>query len=350
MKRYLFTVLICLGIALGACAQEAKKQQFMVYGVAFYNLENLFDTINNNGKYDLEFSPQGQRQWDSRKYWSKINKLAYCISQMTTNLTPNGPAIIGVSEIENKSVLDDLVRDPQIKKWMLQVVHHDSPDRRGVDVGLLYNPRMFKVLDVTNHTLAIPSNPHFRTRDQMCVTGILGGDTVSVIVNHWPSRLGGQEQSSYLREAAADLSRHIADSLWAIRPNQGVIVMGDLNDDPMDRSVAKNLGAGRDEKKVEPHSFYNPWWNLLDKGIGTLAYKGGWNLFDQIVVSGTLLKHNQPKERLSYHRCKVNNFEFLRDQNGQRQGYPLRTFAAGVWLDGYSDHFPTEIFLVKPHN
>lgn len=347
MKKYVISILICLGIALGARAQEDKKQQFMVFGVAFYNLENLFDTINNNGNYDLEFSPQGQRQWNSYKYWSKINKLAECISHMTTPTTPNGPAIIGVSEIENKSVLDDLVKDPQIKRWMLQVVHHDSPDRRGVDVGLLYNPRLFKVLDVTNHTLCIPSNPRFRTRDQMCVTGVLGGDTVSVIVNHWPSRLGGQEQSSYLREAAADLSRHIADSLWAIRPNQGVIVMGDLNDDPMDRSVAVNLGADRNDKKVSAHRFFNPWWNLLDKGIGTLAYKGGWNLFDQIVVSGTLLKNNQKGNGLHYWKCQVNNFEFLRDVNGQRQGYPLRTFSGGAWLDGYSDHFPTEVFLIK---
>ncbi|MDE5785993.1 MAG: endonuclease/exonuclease/phosphatase family protein, partial [Duncaniella sp.] len=116
---------------------------------------------------------------------------------------------------------------------------------------------------------------------------------------------------------------------------------------PMDRSVAQNLGAGRDDKKVTAHGFFNPWWNMLAKGIGTLAYKGGWNLFDQIVVSGTLLKQNQGEKGLHYWKCQVNNFEFLRDTNGQRQGYPLRTFSGGVWLDGYSDHFPTEVFLIK---
>lgn len=337
--------MLCVLTVFGVVAQQDKKQQFMVFGVGFYNLENLFDTINSNGSYDLEFSPKGARQWDGQKYWSKINKMAECISHMTTKTTPFGPAILGVSEIENKSVLDDLVKAPAIKKWMLQVVHHDSPDRRGVDVGLLYNPRFFRVLDVTNHTLVIPSNPRFRTRDQMCVTGLLGGDTVSVIVNHWPSRLGGQEQSSYLREAAAALSKHIADSLWSLRPNQGVIIMGDLNDDPQDISCAKVLGAVKDESKVEPHGFYNPWWKLLDKGIGTLAYKGGWNLFDQIIVSGSLLEQNT--SGLHYWKCQVNNFDFLRDKNGTRQGYPLRTFSGGVWLDGYSDHFPTEIFLIK---
>ena len=330
--------------ALGVSAQSDPKQP-LVYGVAFYNLENLFDTINNNGSYDLEFSPKGSRQWNGEKYWSKINNLAYCISHMVTKNTPMGPAIIGVSEIENKGVLDDLVRAKDIRQWRLQVVHHDSPDRRGVDVGLLYNPRLFKVIDVTNTTLRIPGYESFRTRDQMCVTGILGGDTVSVIVNHWPSRLGGQERSSYLREAAAELSKHIADSLWRIRPNQGVIIMGDLNDDPQDKSCAVALGAKKDQKDVGPHGFFNPWWRVLDKGIGTLAYKSQWNLFDQIIVSGTLLKHNDAA--LQYSSCKVNNFDFLFDTEGQRKGYPKRTYASGAWLNGYSDHFPTIIFLHK---
>jgi len=343
-RKLLLPLLAALLTAMGVSAQSDPKQP-LVYGVAFYNLENLFDTINNNGTYDLEFSPKGARQWNSEKYWSKINNLAYCISRMVTKNTPMGPAIIGVSEVENKSVLDDLVRAKDIRQWRLQVVHHDSPDRRGVDVGLLYNPRLFKVIDVTNTTLRIPGYDSFRTRDQMCVTGILGGDTVSVIVNHWPSRLGGQERSSYLREAAAELSKHIADSLWAIRPNQGVIIMGDLNDDPQDKSCAVSLGAVRDQKGVAPHGFFNPWWRVLDKGIGTLAYKSQWNLFDQIIVSGTLLRHNGAS--LSYSSCKVNNFDFLFDTEGKRQGYPKRTYASGAWLDGYSDHFPTIIFLHK---
>lgn len=351
MKKLFFASLIALLIgcfvSFDVNAQKPDTKQFKVYGVAFYNLENLFDTINNNGNYDLEFSPAGARQWNGKKYWSKINNLATAIAHMTTKTTPMGPAIIGVSEIENKSVLDDLVKAEPIKKWMLQVVHHDSPDRRGVDVGLLYNPRMFKVLNVTNHTLAIADNPTFRTRDQMCVTGVLGGDTLSVIVNHWPSRLGGEEQSSYLREAAAALSKHIADSVWNVNPRQGVIVMGDLNDDPQNKSCAQVLGAKKKSKDVNYHGFYNPWWEMLDKGIGTLAYKSQWNLFDQIIVSGTLLDKNVGGDALHYWKCQVNNFDFLRDNQGSRQGYPLRTYSAGVFLNGYSDHFPTEIFLIK---
>lgn len=342
MKRFFSFTCAMLMFASVAFAQTSSEK----IGVAFYNLENLFDTINNNGSYDLEFSPAGSRQWNGRKYWSKVNKLAYCISEMQSRNNNIVPAIIGVSEIENVTVLNDLVKAAPIADWGLKVVHHDSPDRRGVDVGLLYNPKYFRVLNVTNHTLKIESNPHFRTRDQMCVTGLLGKTKISVIVNHWPSRLGGQEQSSYLREAAAALSKYIADSLWAIDPYQGVIIMGDLNDDPQDKSCAKVLGAKKKADNVGPHEFFNPWWKRLDDGIGTLAYKGSWNLFDQIIVSGTLLKHNGTRG-LCYAGCKVNNFDFLFDTEGSRQGYPLRTFAAGAWLDGYSDHFPTEIFLIR---
>lgn len=350
MKRFLLVPLVMTLMAMSLFAQKSSdnKVGYRVYGVSFYNLENLFDTINNNGKYDLEFSPAGSRQWNSHKYWSKINNLATAISRMTSKTTPMGPAIIGVSEIENKSVLDDLVKAEPIRKWALQVVHHDSPDRRGVDVGLLYNPRFFKFESVTNHTLKVEGNPTFRTRDQMCVTGMLGSRRVSVIVNHWPSRLGGQEQSSYLREAAAALSKHIADSVWALDPTRGVIIMGDLNDDPHDRSCRETLGAVRKASDAAPHGFFNPWWEILDKGIGTLAYKSQWNLFDQIIISGNLLKENAEELDIRYLRAIVHNHDFLKDDKGNRQGYPLRTYSAGVWLNGYSDHFPTEILLAQP--
>ncbi|MDE5929062.1 MAG: endonuclease/exonuclease/phosphatase family protein, partial [Muribaculaceae bacterium] len=190
MKRTLLAAIAVLMVSFGLFAQKKGTQ---MAGIAFYNLENLFDTIPNNPENrDEEFTPSGQRQWDGRKYWSKIHNLAYAISQFTTPTTPYGPAVIGVSEIENITVLQDLVAQPEIAAWNLQICHHDSPDARGVDVGLLYNPRYFKVENVTNHTVtAVP----FRTRDQMCVVGSLLGQRVGIIVNHWPSRLGGQTKS-----------------------------------------------------------------------------------------------------------------------------------------------------------
>lgn len=340
MKR----VILFFLTAIMLTAANAQNRKTMVAGVAFYNLENLFDTIPNNPENrDAEFTPAGQRQWDGRKYWSKIHNLAYAISQMTTTTTPLGPAIIGVSEIENRSVLEDLVADPQIAKWNLQIVHHDSPDARGVDVGCLYNPKYFKVENVTNHRL---TTINFRTRDQMCVVGSLLGQKVAVIVNHWPSRLGGQEKSEPNRVAAAELSKQIADSLWAVDPNIGVIVMGDLNDDPMDKSVAVALGGKRESKGIKAHEFFNPWWKKLDDGIGTLAYRSQWNLFDQIIISGNLVNVSDDT-KWHFYRADVLNKDFLKDTEGNRMGYPLRTYSGGTFLNGYSDHFPTEIFLIR---
>ena len=345
MRRFLLSFVAAILFMPSVTSAQSTKKQGMVMGIAFYNLENLFDTINNNGKYDLEFSPQGSRQWDGRKYWSKINKLAYAISRLNTKTTPLGPAIIGISEIENESVVKDLVDAEPLKKYGLEYVHHDSPDRRGVDVGLLYNPKFYKVDNVTNHTLSIPDKPYFRTRDQMCVVGRLMGQPVAIIVNHWPSRIGGEQQSSPLREAAAALSKHIADSLWKVNPDMGVIIMGDLNDDPQNKSCAKVLGASKKREGIGDHEFFNPFWKVLDDGIGTLAYKSQWNLFDQIIISGNLA--NGPSDKFHYLRPIVHNHEFLRDTEGNRQGYPRRTFSAGMWLDGYSDHFPTQVLFVK---
>lgn len=337
--------LMLFGAALGASAQEKKRYQ--MYGVAFYNLENLFDTINNNGKYDLEFSPQGKNKWDGNKYRSKLRNLSYAISQMTTKTTPLGPAIIGVSEIENRSVLEDLVKSDPIKNWNLQIVHHDSPDARGVDVGLLYNPRFFKVENVTNHRLYVPELPKFRTRDQMCVVGSLGGSRIGVIVNHWPSRRGGEKESSWLREAAASLSKQIADSLMKTDPDMGVIILGDLNDDPFNKSCAETLGARRKVSDVKEGGFFNPFWEKLDKGIGSYVYRGSWNLFDQIIINKNLL---DGKAGVKFHTAEVLNKEFLKQSDGQYKGYPHRTFSGGVWTNGYSDHFPTEIFLIREVN
>ena len=298
-----FMAMFLMGASSGDEAGASSAKQYIVAGVSFYNLENLFDTINNNDKYDLEFSPEGARMWNSDKYWKKISNLARAIVAMSTPETPMGPGVIGISEVENIGVVEDLVRkvDERLveegrEPWNLRIVHHDSPDRRGIDVALLYNPLFFSVENVTNHRLVIPDEPDFLTRDQLCVTGSMLDVPMSFIVNHWPSRLGGQEQSSYLREAAGRLSKNIADSLWSVNPAQGIIMMGDLND-------------------------------------------------DQIVVSGNLVEGIP--DGLQYWKATVHNHEFLRTKGGRYHNYPHRTFSGRNFLNGYSDHFPTEIFLIK---
>ncbi len=346
MNRLLTLIIVLLAATTAAARVKPQARTAPppeTFGIAFYNLENLFDTINTNGNYDREFTPDGPRKWDTVKYRSKISRLATALAAMTTARTPDGPAVIGVAEAENRAVLEDLVLAPEIAGHNLAIIHHDSPDVRGIDVALLYNPTLFSPIDVTTHRLRIDSIPALRTRDQLCVTGVLGAtDTVSIIVNHWPSRLGGQQQSAPRRIAAAALSRHIADSLWTLRPTQAIIIMGDLNDDPHDTSCAVTLGAVKRAADAERHGFYNPWWKILDSGIGTLTYRGNWNLFDQIIVGGTLLRAYS--DGLHFRRARINNFEFLRDGDGRS---PRRTYRSGQWHDGYSDHFPTEIFLER---
>lgn len=343
--KHLRKLLIAALVLMALGSASAQRQGYRYYGIAFYNLENLFDTINNNGKYDKEFSPEGSRQWNGKRYWSKIKNLSYAISQMKTEKTPLGPAVIGVSEIENRSVLEDLVKAPLVKDMNLKVIHHDSPDRRGVDVSLLYNEKLFRPMAVTNHTLSIPDEPHFRTRDQMCVVGLLDGSRIAIIVNHWPSRYGGEAKSSPKREAAAALTKHIADSLLNIDPSMAIVVMGDLNDDPSNKSCAEVLGALRNAQDVRPGGFFNPFWKKLDDGIGSYIYRGGWDLFDQIIVNYNMLP--QGESRLKFLKAEVLNKEFLLQKDGRYKGYPLRTYSSGVWTDGYSDHLPTEIFVTK---
>lgn len=340
LRRFLTLAAVALVGFTAALPSRAEQTRKRMFGVAFYNLENLFDTINNNGKYDFEFSPEGSNRWDGNKYWHKINNMAYAISQFKTKTTPMGPAIIGVSEVENRSVLEDLVKADAIKDLNLQIVHHDSPDARGIDVSLLFNPRLFQLINVTNHRL---TTVNFRTRDQMCVVGLLGGKRVGVIVNHWPSRRGG-EKSVPSRVAAAELTKQIVDSLLKVDPNMGIIIMGDLNDDPSNKSCAEVLNAVKNPDKCKPGGLYNPFWKMLDKGIGSYIYRGGWDLFDQIIVNYNLVNGDAG---LKFYDAKVLNFDFLKQPDGQYKGYPWRTFSGGAWSGGFSDHFPTEIFLIQ---
>lgn len=345
MKK-IYLLLAAAIIAMSATAEDSISRCRKTYGVAFYNLENLFDTINSNGRWDLEFSPAGKRQWDSEKYALKVNNLANAIANMVTDATPGGPAIVGIAEVENASVVQDLVDAAPLRNRRLKFVHHDSPDLRGIDVGMLYDPEQYEVLSVQNHRLVLTDNPDFLTRDQMCVTGLLDGDSLSVIINHWPSRLGGQEESEPMRIAAAMLTRHIVDSLLALNPRQGIIIMGDLNDDPQNRSVAEVVGARADEEDVKCGAgFYNPWWRILESGKGTLTYRGAWNLFDQILLSGTMLDGGD--SGLRYVGAEIMDIEFLKQTEEKYRGMPWRTYAGGRFLGGYSDHFPTQVFLIK---
>lgn len=341
---YLITI-VFVWTACGSGKQAATdKISFKAVSVGFYNLENLFDTIKGENN-DAEFLPTGTMRWTSMKYKSKLKNMAYAISQIGVDVTPGGVSILGVSEIENKGVLEDLVKEPTIAGRTYQIVHYDSPDRRGVDVGLLYNPRDFIVTSSKSYRLHYPADTAFRTRDQLLVSGYLLNEKVHVIVGHWPSRIGGEVASAPRRNAAAELSKHITDSLYSQDANAKIIIMGDFNDDPFNESTAKVLNAKRNREEVPKRGLYNPMWRILDGGVGSLAYNNQWNLFDQIIISEPFL--HSDNSHLRFWKAEVFNKNFLIQQEGSYKGNPLRTHAGGVWLNGYSDHFPTLIYLVK---
>lgn len=322
------------------------QQKAAVYSVAFYNLENLFDTINNPDTNDEEFLPDGTYRWGALKYQNKLEKLAYTIGKLATDkFCPQGPAVIGVSEIENRQVLEDLIKTGELANRNYDIVHFDSPDRRGVDVGMLYDRNQFEVDTAISARLYMECAPNSLTRDQLLVSGRLAGERVHIIVNHWPSRLGGEKESRCRREAAAALSKHLADSVLAADPQSKVIIMGDLNDDPNNKSCSEVLGAVKEQDDVKEGGYFNTMWKLYDEGFGTLGYQGKWNLFDQMIVSANLV--GKDRSTLKYFKSEIFNKDFLRQSTGKYKGYPKRTHAQGRYLNGYSDHFPVIIYLAK---
>lgn len=331
-----------------ACLQApAQKKDYRPLVIGFYNLENLFDTINNPSVNDEEFLPTGPRNYNSAVYFDKLERLAAVISQIGTDISPDGPAILGVAEVENDTVLTDLVKQKLISQRDYRIVHYDSRDARGIDVGLLYNPRYFKVEASNNLYVPLPggSKDAYYTRDILWVKGQLDGETVHIYVNHWPSRSGGEKRSAPGRNAAAQVCRNHIDSITKAEPMAKILVMGDLNDDPVNESVAVILNAKGSADQVRKSGLFNPWMELYKKGIGTLAYQDAWGLFDQIIISHAWLDRDQ--EGFFYFQPRIFNRPFLVENTGKYKGYPMRTWDGNTYRGGYSDHFPTYLIFLK---
>ncbi len=346
MRKSIFLAFIFSSM-LAAAQSPAAKQGYRVSVIGFYNLENLFDTINDPKTNDEDFTPDGSLAYNSAIYKDKLAKLSQVVSEIGTDASPDGVAILGVAEIENRKVLEDLVSQPKLKNRGYRIVHYNSPDARGVDVGLLYNPKYFKVTG--SKSLLVPlknaDGTSYYTRDVLWVSGILDGDTVHVFVNHWPSRRGGEEASAPGRAAAAAVSKKIVDSLMAINPETKVVIMGDLNDDPVSPSVTEVLGAKAKQDQVQPGGLFNPWVDFYKKGIGTLAYQDSWNIFDQIIISSGFL--NKDQSGYFYKAAHIYSREYMVTKTGKWKGYPMRTFDGVLYNGGYSDHFPTYTVYLK---
>lgn len=343
MKKLLFSGLF-VALLLAGFAQKPYK-------VMFYNFENLFDTIDDPEIYDSEFTPGGPKRWNSVKYGKKIRNLERVLFDLAA-MDKNYPAVIGVSEIENRSVLEDLVSMRKLAPARYRICHYDSPDRRGVDVAFVYRADVFRLEGSAAIPYTIEGRPDFRTRDIVTMWGTIEGEPFYFMVAHWPSRLGGKEQSSPLRERAAEIMRDAADSVRRLNPATKVVMMGDMNDDATDKSLVETLGATGDIKKIPAGGYYNPYVNLLKAGYGTLAYQDAWNLFDNIVVSENLATGSTGALKLQRGENKKfygNIFRrpYLLQKEGQYKGYPLRTFVGNNFQGGYSDHFPVFIYIGK---
>ena len=375
MKNLFSTLFLIL--AIGVLPASAQKK--VLYGVGFYNVENLFDTQHDPGKNDHEFLPTGSYQWTEQKYTAKLHNIAQVLSELCTEFgskkNPAGAAVIGLSEVENSRALEDLLREPALAARGYRYVHFDGPDRRGIDVALLYNPKAFRLVEAQLIPYIYPTESQpdvdlgfyidengrvkgypyqngllrgdttYITRGFLTVEGYLGDEKFYFIVNHWPSR-GAQ---SPVRERAGYQVRRLKEALLKQDPEARIVIMGDLNDDPGDLSVTspEALAAKSDKNACAPHDLYNPWYDMLyKKGVGTLYYRGKWNLFDQIIFTGNLL-NTADKSRLHLLTNAVFSRDYLLQTEGKYKGAPKRTTAGGTWLNGYSDHLPTQIFLVK---
>ena len=346
MKRKLIITIVLVS-ALAVCfAQKPHK-------IMFYNMENFFDTINDPETNDEEFLPDGAKRWNSVKYNKKLHNMERVLFDIAA-MDRNYPIVIGVSEIENRSVLEDIVSTPKLRPANYSICHYDSPDLRGVDVAFLYRPDVFKLEGSENVPIRIESLPDFRTRGIVTMWGTIDGEPFLFMVSHWPSRLGGQQASAFKRNAVARQMRAIADSVLKVNPATKIVAMGDFNDDPTDESVEVYLGSKTSLKKLQPGDFYTPFADMLKAGLGTLAYRDTWNLFDNIVLTenlacgttGKLRIVKDPNKKTKYYG-NIFKPSYLIQKEGQFKGYPLRSFVGNNFQGGFSDHLPVFIYIDK---
>ncbi|MEZ4774255.1 MAG: endonuclease/exonuclease/phosphatase family protein [Bacteroidia bacterium] len=314
--------------------------------IGFYNVENLFDTEDDPVKDDSEFLPEGRYKWTTEKYLKKLDNLALAISQMGEK----GPDILGVAEVENVQVLKDLVQLTSLKKRGYEVILEESEDIRGIDVGLIYDPKVFKYISHEAYDVDFPEEPDYTTRKILVVEGQIKGERLYMIVNHWPSRRGGEDESEIRRITTAKVTRERVSEILSKDPHACIVSVGDYNDDPGNRSIHEIMGAETEAGSVGDNGFYNPVGALHDpNGIGTLTYQGKWNLFDQILISHGLMNDGTGKLQYKEGSAAIVNEEFMQvGGNGSAKDMPRRSiFRDEFQPEGFSDHFPVYIRLVR---
>lgn len=401
MKKIFFFVLIFAGYQVNAQqTTDTAAPQFIPIVSGFYNLENLFDTINNPKTNDEEFLPGSAKKYNTDIYYKKLHNLAYVLSQIGTDVNPEGLAFFASSEVENETVLNDLIKQKEFEGRKYKAIVTQGPDPRGINVSLVYSENYFAPISI--HTY--DANVGYPTRDILYVKGILVNEPVHIFVNHWPSRRGSGSGRNYIEEtayfrglessrpgtnqvtmsdraftgqggrisdghgqlvtwnalggnddgegnavyriAAAKTCRTVIDSIMAAEPGAKIIVMGDMNDNPNNPSMSEGLRAKSDIADLKANDIYNPYFNIHKMGVGTLAWNGKWDLFDQLLFSQSMT--DQQSSSLFLYKSHIFLREFLlEDKNARYRGYPKRTWSYDTYNDGYSDHLPSYCILLK---
>ena len=357
MKRILYCLSAIALVLAWSCSAEAKGKHYVI---GFYNLENLFDTYHDEGKNDYEYLPDGANEWTDAKYQKKLHNMARVIASMKED-NHQWHAILGVSEIENRHVLEDLVADPQIAEANYQIVHYDGPDRRGVDVGMLYDPSRVKVLDSESIPYTFDSQrikfdmdkegqANFRTRDILMVHCLVDGEHFAIYVLHLPSRIGGKGQD--LRARGGEITYEHSMKMMEKYPGIKCVVMGDMNDNPTDESMALYLRGREKIDEVGPQDYFSPFLSMFKAGYSSLYYRGEGNIYDCVLVNYNLAHAPEgtfqiiPITKKKYYG-RVFSKPFMTNQSGPYKGTPFRTFSNGAFVGGYSDHYPTYIVIKK---
>ena len=356
MKRSFIVAALLLLMSLSASAQKTQQN----YVIGFYNLENLFDIYDDPVKNDSEFLPEGKNKWTQAKYEKKLHNMAKVIRSMADN-NKRWHTILGISEIENRLVIEDLVSQPEIADANYEIVHYDSPDRRGVDVALLYKPDQFTYLDSESIPFDFNSDidfsdtdtSYFKTRDILMVHGLIAGEHFAFYVAHLPSRIGGK--GGNLRGRGGEIIYNHAMMMEEKYPGIKIVAMGDMNDNPTDDSMAKYLHGQERLENVTPGEFFSPYVSMLKAGYGSLCYQGVWSIYDLELVNYNLA--HAPDGGLKIQPVTKNHGKeyygvvfkrpWMTTQKGQYKGYPFRTFSNGAFVGGYSDHYPTYIVIGK---
>ncbi len=343
IKHCIFIVLFSI-ISASQFAQTPLRSEASRFRVVFYNVENLFDIYDDSLKLDNEFTPEEIRHWDNRKFYKKLNNI-YRVILNVGEWEP--PAIVGLCEIENRFVLNKLVYDTPLNKFEYKIIHEESPDKRGIDVAMLYRPDLFTPLFYKNIKIQFPFDTASRTRDILYVKGLVyDTDTIHFFVNHWPSKYGGLMATKPKRTFVASVLKSQVDSLFNMSDSIKIFIMGDFNDEPYDESVVNHLGAKPDTSEFKPNELVNLMAGIYKKEkIGTLKYQGQWNVLDQFIVSGSLV-NNSKGIAISAEGPQIFHPQYLLEEDDKYTGKkPFRTYTGMKYNGGFSDHFPVYVDL-----